>query len=223
MIMCATLMRIILTSLITILSTMSFGQTFEGFSTDERNDYHCLLQINPDSSITYIFDRDRNGIYAEYVGNIRRVTDSTYSVNAELGLGQFYMKSLSKDTFYIQLEPTIARALDTIEVQFPNQKSSLCLKGYDQNHQPLTVLKVPVDNKLFNSTKGSDVVKITVPRKNSITGKPISFTIPYGSAASITQGDKMEFEIKIKQGTIESIGKRMDLTGPIRLKVAHEK
>ncbi|MEM9981732.1 MAG: hypothetical protein AAF734_04490 [Bacteroidota bacterium] len=209
-------MKFIVTFLIILSSTLSYGQTFEGYS--EKRDYHCLLQIKPDSSITYIYDRDQNGTYAEYVGKIRKLTDSTYKIKAALMIGQYYMKSFYKDTLYIRLDPKIARTLDKIEVEYADKKSRKLFQGYDQKGQPIPLLKIPIDQELFNSNKGTDYVTITVNRKNRITGEWVSFTIPYGSAASITKGREIDFTVKIKHGIITSIGEEIIQTGHMKLK-----
>ncbi|UII32199.1 hypothetical protein LVD17_00075 [Fulvivirga ulvae] len=211
-------MNLTLTFLLLLSSVLSFGQTFEGYSTDENKSYHCLLQIKPDSSVVFTYDRDKNGIYAEYVGEIEKLTDSTFKVKATLAIGQYYMKSYNKDTLYIKLDSQIARTLDKIQVEYSNKKNRKQLQGYDSQGQPISLLKVPVDKELFNSNKGTDYVEITVNRKNRITGEWVSFTIPFGSAASITAGEKIEFEVKLDGEIIESIGQRLIQTGHIKLK-----
>ena len=200
-----------------LCSMLSFGQTFEGYSTDKNKSYHCLLQIKPDSSVVFTYDSDNNGVYAEYVGEIERSTDSTFKVKATLAIGQYYMKSFNEDTLYIQLDSQIARTLDKIQVEYSNKKNRKQLQGYDRQGQPKSLLKLPVDKELFNSNKGTDYVEITVNRKNRITGEWVSFIIPFGSAASITAGDEIEFEIKIVNGVIESIGQSLIQTGHIKL------
>lgn len=211
-------MKLILYFLIVLSPVLSYGQTFEGSSIDNNKSYHCLLQIKPDSNITYIYSRDKNGIYAEYGGKIKKHTDSTYRIKAELAIGQHYMKSFNKDTLYIQLDPKIARTLDKIEVEYSNKKNRKQLQGYDRKGQPISLLKIPVNKELFNSNKGTDYVKITVNRKNRITGEWLSFIIPFGSAASITKSDEIELIIKMKNGIIETIGNRPIQTGHIKLK-----
>ncbi len=211
-------MKLILNFLIILTSVLtSFGQTFEGSSIDNKS-YHCLLQIKPDSSITYIYDRDQNGIYAEYIGKIEKLTDSTYRIKADLAIGQYYMKSFSKDTLYIQLDSNIARTLDKIEVEYSNKKNRQQLQGYDRIGQPISLLKIPINKELFNSKEGTDYVKITVNRKNRITGEWIFFIIPFGSAASITNSKNIDYTVKMNNGIIETIGHRPIQTGHIILK-----
>lgn len=212
-------MKLLLTFIITSLSSfLSFGQTYEGYSTDRSQGYHCLFQIKPDSSIIFIYDRDENAVYAEYVGTIQKLTDSTYTIKADLAIGQYFMKSFSQDTLYIALDPKIAQALNKIEVEYANKKDRVLLQGYDRSGQPIALLKIPIKKELFNSNKGTDYVKITVNRKNRITREWVSFKIPYGSAASITNDSEIEFEVKIKGKIIESIGPRLIQIGHIRLK-----
>ena len=211
-------MKLFFTLPIILYSMLSLGQIFEGYSIEENKNYHCLFQIEPDSSIVFTYDRDKNGIYAEYVGEIERVTDATFKVKATLAIGQYYMKSYSKDTLYIKLDSKIARTLDKIQVEYSNKKNRKQLQGYDSQGQPIALLKVPIDQELFNANKGTDAVEITVNRKNRITGAWVSFTIPFGSAASIVTGREIEFEVKIENETLESIGQRPIQTGHIKLK-----
>jgi hypothetical protein len=210
-------MQKILSLLILLLSSLStFGQTFKGHSVNGY--YNCLFQINSDSTITYIYDRDNNGVYAEYIGYIRKLNDSTYSVKAKLAIGQYYMKSFNKDTLYIQLDPKIAQTLDVIEVEYSNKKIRKQFQGYDNKGTPIRLLKFPVNKDLFNQNEGTDFVTITVNRKNRITGDWVSFRIPYGSAASIKNGDKIEFKVVIKKEKLRSIGNKLMQTGHIKLK-----
>jgi hypothetical protein len=208
--------KIIFILILSLSSIVTFGQTFEGNSTNGY--YNCLFQINSDSTITYIYNLDNNGVYAEYVGQIRKLTDSTYSVKAELAIGQYYMKSFNLDTLYIKLDPKIARTLDVIEVEYSNKKNRKQLQGYDNKGIPIQLLKLPVNKGLFNQNNGTDFVTITVNRKNRITGDWISFRIPFGSAASITKGAEIEFEVIIKDGKLKSIGNKLTQTGHIKLK-----
>jgi hypothetical protein len=200
-----------------VISTSAFGQTFEGSSVDERFNYHCLLQINPDSSVTYIYDRDDNGIYAEYVGQLQKAKDATYAVKAKLAIGQYYMKSFHPDTLYIKLDSTIAGALDKISVTYANNKKYLLYRGYDSLANPISLIKIPIDKELFNADKGTDFVTITVNRKNRITRNWISFTIPFGSAAFITAGQTLNMEVKIEKDTVRTVGDRPTQTGHILL------
>jgi len=208
--------KIIFILILSLSSILTFGQTFKGLSTNGH--YNCLFQINSDSTITYIYDRDNNGIYAEYVGEIRKLNDSTYSVKAKLAIGQYYMKSFNKDTLYIQLDPRIARTLDVIEVEYSNKKNRKQFQGYDNKGIPIRLLKFPINKGLFNQDEGTNFVTITVNRKNRITGDWVSFRIPFGSAASITKGAEIEFEVIIKDRELRSIGNKLTQTGHIKLK-----
>lgn len=211
-------MNLTISLLLILSSVLSFGQSFEGYSTDTHKSYHCLLQIKADSSIVFIYDRDKNGIYAEYVGVIESLTDSTFKIKATMAIGQFYMKSYNKDTLYIKLDSQIARTLDKIQVEYSNRKNRKLFQGYDSQGQAIALLKLPIDSDLFNSNKGTDYVEISVNRKNRITGEWVTFVIPFGSAAFITTGKEIEFELKWDGELIESIGQGLVQIGHIRLK-----
>lgn len=201
-----------------LLSYMSFGQTFEGYTTDDYKSYHCLLQIQPDSSITFIYNQTQNTVYAEFVGHLRKKTDSTYLINAELAIGQFMMKSFDPDTFYIQLAPQIAVQLDKIEIEYTNHVRQL-LQGYDRiDDSPYLMLKIPINATNFNASDGKNTLKITINRKNGVTHEWVSFTIHYGSAAYIISKAPLELEVSLKNGIVKSVGKKPLQTGHFILK-----
>jgi hypothetical protein len=180
-------MRIsILTLTLLSAANVSFGQTFIGKQSDKLKRYNCTFRINKDSSINFIYDRDFNGIYGEHNGTIRKINDTLFRVSATMTIGQFYMKSFDNDTIYIQLDSNIARQLDKISIEYTDGKTRKHSQGYDRNGNPVSLLKIPVDRKLFNEKKGTDYVTIIINRKNFLTDNFLSFKIPFGSAASFT-------------------------------------
>lgn len=134
-------------------------------------------------------------------------------------IGQFYMKSFDKDTIYIQLDSNIARQLDKIQVEYSDGKTRKQLQGYDRLGNPIRLLKIPVDKKLFNEKKGTDFITLTINRKNFLTDNFLSFKIPFGSAASFTKGRQEEFYVVIKNGQLFTTGKPPLQTGHFRLKM----
>ena len=199
-------------------SFWSTGQVFEGWSVDGNQNYHCLFQIKPDSTIVYSYDRWENAIYGEYVGKIRHLKEDRYLINAQLEIGQYIMKSFDKDTIYVKLSPKIATTLDIIQIEYSNGKDRKQFQGSDPKGKPVSIVKMPVDKSLFNTSVGKDYIKITVNRRNRITRDWVSFKIPFGSAASITSGEKLELEVEIKSGVIRTVGEKPVQTGHVELK-----
>lgn len=195
----------------------SFGQTFIGKQSDKLKRYNCSFRINKDSSINFIYDRDFNGIYADHRGTIKKLNDTFYRVSATMAIGQFYMKSFDNDTIYIQVDPNIARQLDKIQIEYTDGKTRKQLQAYDRTGNPIELLKIPVDKKLFNEKKGTDYITITINRKNFLTDNFLSFKIPFGSAASFTSGQKITFDVEIKDNKLWTVGQPPLQTGHFKL------
>ncbi len=206
-------MTIILTNI------FSFGQTFVGTSTDRMKAYNCTIHINKDSTVYFIYNTDKNGVYADYVGRIKKIDDTLFHISATMRIGQFYMKSFRKDTIYIQLDSTIARTLDKIQVEYSDKQTRKQLKGYDRLGHSIELLKIPIDKNLFNEKKGTDFIEISVNRKHLLIDKFLSFRIPFGSAASFTKGQKEDFFVIIKNGQLYTTTNPPLQTGHFKLRI----
>jgi len=207
----------ILTLMFLISVNVLFGQTFIGKQSDKLKRYNCSFHINKDSSINFIYDRNFNGVYGDHYGSIKKINDTLYRVSATMTIGQFYMKSFDNDTIYIQLDSIIARQLDKIQIEYTDGKTREQLQGYDRMGNPIRLLKIPVDKKLFNEKKGIDFITITINRKNFLTDNFLSFKIPFGSAASFTSGQKIIFDVVIKNNKLWTVGQPPLQTGHLNL------
>jgi len=83
--------------------------------------------------------------------------------------------------------------------------------------QPINLLKIPINKKLFNQKKGMDYITITINRKNFLTDNFLSFKIPFGSAASFTSGQKITFDLIIKNNNLWTVGQPPLQTGHFKL------
>ena len=207
----------ILTLMFLISVNVLFGQTFIGKQSDKLKRYNCSFHINKDSSINFIYDRNFNGVYGDHYGSIKKINDTLYRVSATMTIGQFYMKSFDNDTIYIQLDSIIARQLDKIQLAYTDGKTREQLQGYDRMGNPIRLLKILVDKKLFNEKKGIDFITITINRKNFLTDNFLSFKIPFGSAASFTSLQKITFDAVIKNNKLWTIGQPPLQTGHFKL------
>jgi hypothetical protein len=214
-----TMRKLIILLTFILPNTLLFGQTFFGNSTDKMKAYNCTIRINKDSTINFIYDRQSNGVYGEHIGTLSKINDTLYRISATMTIGQFYMKSFDKDTIYIQLDSNIARQLDKIQVEYSDGKTRKQLQGYDRLGNPIGLLKIPIDKKLFNEKKGTDFITITINRKNFLTDNFLSFKIPFGSAASFTKGQQEEFYVVIKSGQLFTTGNPPLQTGHFKLKI----
>ncbi len=221
------IMRLPFAILIILLTTLNlFGQTYTGDAIDKSQLYNFLLRINKDSTINFIYNKDENGVYAEYMGNIKRGNDSLYHISATMLIGQHYMKSpcmyyyegsSKADSIYIQIDSTIARELDVIEIAYSNNTYQQ-FQGYDEKGNLIKYLKIPIDHRKFNNKNGTNFIKININKKNLVTGKWLSFKIKYGSGASFRKGEQLDFDIVIKKESVYSVGTPILYIGHFKLK-----
>ncbi len=191
-----------------------FGHDFTGHSEYQ---YKCFLNVYKDGAVKYIYESSNKGVFAEHDGSIKEINDSVFQVQTKLTFGQFTMKSFNLDTFYISIDKKLISELNKISVKFSDntKKHFTC---YDRYGEPITLIKIPVDKKIFNNKTGSNKVVIILNRKNGITNKPLIFEIPYGSAASFMEGDKNDFYVILKNDELRTTKRVPEQTGHFKLK-----
>jgi len=197
----------------------SSAQTFMGKQQGRLKSYDCTIRINKDSTVNFIYQKDKGRVYGDYKGIVKKLNDTLYHISSRMSIGQFCMKSFDNDTIYIQLDPNIARRLDKIEVEYANGKDRELLQGYDKLGKPIKLLKIPVNKKLFNAKAGTDFIKITINRKNFLSDNFLSFIVPFGWAASFTSGREAEFDVVIKGNQLWTVGKALLQTDHFKLKM----
>lgn len=200
-----------------LFSLSSSGQTYSGTQLGRSKRLNCQLRINRDSTVNFIRDQDENGLYAEYLGTINRVSDSIFHIAAVMTLGQLYCKAHRPDMIYIQLEPDIAQQLGQITLTYSNGVFTR-LSGYNRRGRSKLRIHVPMDQNLFNSTKGTDYYTLSIPQKHPITGKSLVFKIYNESVASFQSGEKIDFEVRIKNGVLWTVGEPPLDTGHFKLR-----
>lgn len=163
-------------------------------------------------------------LYGEYIGRIVKLNDSVYNISATMTIGQSCMKSFNLDTFYIQLYEKTATQLDKMQFAYSDGKTKKQLTLYDSLGNPIRLLKIPVDEKLFNFKKGMDYITITINRKNFLSDSFLSFNIPFGSASIFFFGKHLNFNVIIKNGELYSTGalEQWNNYRPFRLKINHK-
>src|ERR1035438_601803 len=65
--------------------TFAIGQTYSGNSAV---DYWCLLRINKDSTVNFVYSLNYNEFYGENKGTIKKISDSTYHVSVKMVYGK---------------------------------------------------------------------------------------------------------------------------------------
>jgi hypothetical protein len=201
-----------------LASCTPYLHVLEGSSTDKYKSYQCSFHINKDSSLSYIYSRDHNGIYGEYRGKLTRILGDTFEINAKLILGHHYMKTPSYDTFYIRFDSVVAYHIAPLKLSYTDRRVIFYVSGYHPySKQYILLSKILLNPRLFNSNEGRNYVSLSLSRKNRITGKKVSFRIPYGAAANFWEGDDLSLLVKIKNGALWTIGDPPEITGHIRL------
>ncbi|MDR2039438.1 MAG: hypothetical protein LBQ60_16065 [Bacteroidales bacterium] len=205
----------ILTFILT--SSILSGQTFVGTSSDKMKSYGCTFRLNKDSTINFIYERNENSIYAEHIGKIKKINDTLFRAFVIMTVGQFYMKSPSDDTLTIKVDTLMVSKIDKFTIHFSNGQTKELKKCYDKWFK-YHAFHLPINEKWFNSQKGTDYVFITTGLKGLISGEELKFKIPFGSAASFLCGQKDKFEIIIKDGLLWTTGKASVQIGQFKLK-----
>lgn len=211
-------MKKLLLVLLCLLPTfLLVAQNFSGTSLEEKAAYSCDLRINSDSSVNFIYSTRGNVVYGEYLGSISKMKDSLYHISLKQTFGQYNMKSFHPETLYISIDTIVAHQLNKIQIRFTNN-TYLQLRGYDQHGRANQMLKIPIDEQIFNARKGYDYITITVNRKNYLSDDFLSFDIPFGSAASFTKGELLSFDVIIYNKQLSTTGKAPLQTGHFLLK-----
>ena len=212
-----------LKTLLIVLTVLSFkeatGQIYSGISND--GNYNCQLEINRDSTIKLIYDRDQNGIYAQNWGRIRRKNDTSFVIEGFMRLGQFYMKTPHPDTLYIQVEGEKFLRIEKVTVIYSNGTVNKLKapKGLGRQYD----YKLRINDRLFNSSPGNDFVTISIPVPKNVSKDDLHFRIPYGSAASFTAGHRFQIEIVIIGQEVKTIGNVTEQVGHFRVKKKNSK
>lgn len=183
-----------------------------------KDRYHCLLRINKDSSINFIYNLDKNWLYAQYNGTIKKINDTLYHISAKLNFGKFDNKRLylydtishiTNDTDYFGITIPYINFNDTIIIKYANGKIQNYIPYNKQNKHSFFAL----DKKLFNERSGSNFYTIMLKRENEITGQPLDFRVSFGSAPTFESGEELNFDVVITNNKLWNTGMPILQTG----------
>jgi hypothetical protein len=203
---------IILTFVLT--NTFVVGQIYTGISDDK---YQILLQINKDSSVNYSYSREQE-FYSEHIGTIRKINDTLFHISATMTFGNDMVLSLytydtishvTNDTDYFCFNYP-----DTVILKYANGLTKNYFPYSKQGKDPCFVL----DKKLFNEKSGSNYYTVTFKRKNIITGQPLTFKLGQHSGLSILSGQKIDFDVIIKNNNLRTINGYLLQTKDFKIK-----
>jgi hypothetical protein len=199
-------------------SAFAIGQVYSGNSAV---DYWCLLRINKDSTVNFVYSLNYNEFYGENKGTIKKISDSTYHVSVKMVFGKSAtmgqstygdVVQKSTDSAYFKIDTPYVHLKDTVIIKYAN--------GQTQNYIPYKqgrhIVFVP-DKKLFNDKPGSNYYKAFIKRKNPITGQQLSFKVTIHSAPFFESGSRLNFDVIIKNSTLHTIGEPNIETGQFAL------
>ncbi|MGD0709942.1 MAG: hypothetical protein ABR968_02050 [Bacteroidales bacterium] len=190
-----------------ITGTCAIGQIYSGNSTA---DYWCLLRINKDSSVNFIYSLNYNEFYGEHKGTIKKINDSLYHISTKMTygksatMGQYTYDDViqkANDTAYFRIDTPYVHLKDTIIIKYAN--------GQTQNYIPYKQGKhsyFALDKKLFNDKPGSNYYKAIIKRKNPITGQQLSFKVTIHSSPFFESGRRLNFDVIIKNNKLWTNG-----------------
>jgi hypothetical protein len=198
-----------------LLSQTLFGQLFSGQNLDKSIKYNCLLRINKNNTVNFIYEK--GGTYGDHYGEIKKLNDTLFHISATMTVGQFYELAPYTDTIYISIYRKITHQLGKVKITYSNG-SFKEYSNYDKNGIEDGRLMIKVNKNLFNRLKGKNYINLSIERKNSITQEPLVFKIPFGSAAYLAGGEKLEFDVVIKNNYLWSVGSPPLQIGHFKLK-----
>ncbi|HTL83077.1 MAG TPA: hypothetical protein VL651_15295 [Bacteroidia bacterium] len=202
-----------------LIGTLLHSQIYTGSSTNSSGKhYGCYFKIDPDSSIRFTTSGKDIGIYADYTGTIRRVNDSVYHVTTTMRFCQSYFTSPNTDTLYIRIDSSIALQLDEIEVNYADGIHRKTFRGYDTLGRAIALVRVPIDKKLYNRNAATDSVKIIVNRMNPVTNDFLSIQVRYGFSVFYAAGEKLEFDVEIKDDKLRTVNQKGLVCGQLKMK-----
>ncbi|RFS18595.1 hypothetical protein [Emticicia sp. C21] len=202
-----------------LLSHTLFGQLYSGRIPDFQDD--CLLRINPDSTIDFVYSREDIGTYADHYGKIQKLNDTLFHISATMTIGQFSNKT-RRDSIFVSLDSNVINKLGKIKIAYSNgsfkEYNFEEYNNYKRNVVGDRYIKIKINKNLLNSSPGKNFITIAIERKNPITQKPLVFKIPLGSAPAFSGGENLEFDVVIKNGYLWTTGEPPANTGDFKLK-----
>jgi hypothetical protein len=209
---------ILLTFLLTDILVV--GQVFSG-NSDKK--YQILFNINKDSSINFIYSLDKQ-IYAENIGTIKKINDSIFHISAIMTIGNDFVLSLYtttidspiivNDTDYFSIDSPFVNPDDTVIIKYSNGQT----RNYFPYNKQGKRISFIHDKKNFNDKSDNNFFTVTIKRKNKITGQPLSFRIGQHDSFRTMTGEKIEFDIMIKNNKLKTINDYQLATGHFSLK-----
>ena len=210
--------HLFITLLLVFSSAFTIAQTFSGNSAV---DYWCLLRINKDSTVNFVYSLNYNEFYGENKGIIKKVSDSTYHVSVKMVFGKSatmgessYSDVIQKssDSAYFKIDTPYVHLRDTVLIKYAN--------GQKQNYIPYKQGKhtgFSPDKKLFNDKPTSNYYKAFIKRNNPITGQQLSFKVTIHSSPFFESGRWLNFDVIIKNNRLHTIGEPKLETGQFTL------
>jgi hypothetical protein len=184
--------------------TFVSGQLYCGNSTSNN---WCLLRINKDSSIDFVYSRNLNEFYGEHKGTIKKINDTLYHITAVMTIGKTGVigpsaydtaKHTDNGIDYFKIDTPYVHLNDSVIIEYANGQRQIYVP-YDHGEHTYCV----PDKKFFSKKEGVNYYfKIIINRKNAITGQQLSFRVPFHSAPIFDSGKKLSFDVIIKNNVL---------------------
>ncbi|MBL7808976.1 MAG: hypothetical protein JNN28_14250 [Saprospiraceae bacterium] len=200
-----------------LITSTSSAQTFSNVSAPNEKGYTIRLQLNPDGTADFAYQKPDNVVFASYTGTWQKVQD-TLRFELSMQLGQFYMKAWDEREVYIKVDSLFAERFPVVRFRYANGDfRRLSCVSRKQRCKPTGDLHFLADPRRFSNQKGKDYYVLELPVIDPFNNAPLIFTIPFGSNASFVANRKLEFQAVLQNDSIQTIGEPVLQTGHFSL------
>jgi hypothetical protein len=175
------------------------AQNFVGVLNYQDRNNKATLQIKHDSSFVMVCQNDSNSFYKEFYGYIQNQGGENYTLNIVGGFEKLSWPStqsqysLVDHKMYVDVDTSLIRLLNPIYIRDPYGKKH----DYDLHEKPsLWLNKVPRQPYHY---------VIYTNKKDTITGKLLSFTGYSNNLTLFRKHGPMSLPIKISKGNLITI------------------
>ncbi|HAD11223.1 MAG TPA: hypothetical protein DCF33_02175 [Saprospirales bacterium] len=201
------------------LASTSSAQTFSNVSAPNEKGYTIRLQLNPDGTADFAYQKPDNVVFASYTGTWQKVQD-TIRFELSMQLGQFYMKAWDEQEVYIKVDSLFAERFPVVRFRYANGDfRRLSCISRKQRCKPTGDLHFLADPRRFSNQKGKDYYVLELPVIDPFNNAPLIFTIPFGSNSTFVADRKMAFQAVLQQGSLQTVGTPVLQTGHFSLQL----
>lgn len=199
------------------LASTSAAQTFSNVSAPNAKDYTIRLQLNPDGTADFAYQKPDNVVFASYTGTWYKVQD-TLRFELYMQLGQFYMKAWRDQEIIVLCDSLFAERFPIVRFRYADGAfRRLSFISRKNKGKPARGTHFQADPMHFSSQRGKDYFELELPVSDPFKNEPLIFKIPYGSNATFVADRKMAFQAVLQQGSLQTVGTPVLQTGHFSL------